>query len=292
MADATFIGLGNMGLALATTAAKAGIRTVAWNRTPDKAAPLRELGAVVSADPKDAISASPVVVVCLYDYDAANEVLMQEDCTAALNGRALVQLTTASPRVAKATHDWAQQNNIAYLDGELIAYPSDIGGDTARILVAGDEKGLEAANSVLRALAPEIDYLGADPARASALSLAINSASLGRIIGSINGAAICEAANIPLEKFYKNLASDALQENDALVESLQKIEAGRLEEAEATVEVWAELPDYMAQFAQDTGYSPDVPEFMRKLFDEAIEKGLKDCDIGALINVLRPQKLS
>ncbi|SHI41058.1 3-hydroxyisobutyrate dehydrogenase [Shimia gijangensis] len=287
MADIAFIGLGNMGLVLAKTAAKAGFDTVVWNRTADKAKPLQELGLIVAAGPKEAILTSPVIVVCVYDYEAADEILRQVGCAEALEGRVLVQLTTATPRTAKATHDWALQQGIFYLDGEIIAYPSDIGSDAARILVSGDEKALVTAAPLLRAFAPEIEYLGSDPSKASALNLATLSASLGRIIGTLNGAAICEAANIPLDQFYKNITKDADQDSDALIKSLKKIASGDLETAEATVEVWAGTSDYMTEFAVEAGYSPEISEFMRKLFDKAIKKGFGNHDVGALINILR-----
>ncbi|MEM9498818.1 MAG: NAD(P)-binding domain-containing protein [Pseudomonadota bacterium] len=288
MADVSFVGLGNMGLALARTAALADLDVVVWNRTAAKADPLRPLGVLCAATAAEAVAASPVTVVCVYDYEAANAILMHEDCIAALTGRVLVQLTTATPRAARAMHDWAQQSHIAYLDGELIAYPSDIGGDDARIIVAGDETALRTASPVLDRLAPEIEYLGADPSRAAALNLAICSASLGRIIGTLNAAAICEAAHIPLERFAKTMDQDAQQESRALAESLKKIESGNLDTAEASIEVWAALPQAMTEFAQDTGYSPDVSEFMRQLFDRAVRQGLGEHDVGALIKVLRP----
>lgn len=290
MADISFIGLGNMGLALAKAAATAGMDIVVWNRTPDKARPLQDLGVIFAADPAEAILASPVIVVCVYNYDAAHEVLTQEDCASALEGRVLVHLTTATPRTARAMYDWARRRGISYLDGEIIAYPSDIGSDAARILVAGDEKALETSAPTLRAFAPEIEYLGTDPTAASVLNLAILSATLGRTIGTLNAAAICEAANIPLETFYKNIARDAEQDSDALVESLRKIANGGLETAEASVEVWAGISDSMTEFTRDTGYSPEISEFMCGLLDKAIKNGFGNYDVGALVNILRPDR--
>ena len=287
MADVSFIGLGNMGLALATTAAKAGMEVVAWNRTPGKAASLAELGGMVAADPQAAIEASPIIVVCVYDYEVSNRVLAQDSCANALAGRVLVQLTTATPRSAKAMYEWARQNEISYLDGEIIAYPSDVGTDAARLLLAGDEQALTAAQPVLRAFAAELEYLGADPAAASALNLASLSATLGRIIGTINGAAICEATNIPLESFYRTIVRDAGQDSDALVESLRKIATGGLDTTEASVGVWAGIAGYLTEFAHDAGINPAVSDFMSQLLGQSMEAGEAESDIGVLINLLR-----
>ncbi|MEM6578867.1 MAG: NAD(P)-binding domain-containing protein, partial [Pseudomonadota bacterium] len=105
MADVTFIGLGNMGSALARTAARAGLNTVVWNRTAEKSIAIKGANVTVAASARDAILASPVIVVCVYDYDAADEILRQEACANALQGRVLVQLTTATPRDATATYE-------------------------------------------------------------------------------------------------------------------------------------------------------------------------------------------
>ena len=68
MAEVSFIGLGDMGFALANTAAKSGREIVVWNRTKDKALPLVDGNVTVASTPAEAISASPMTVVCVSDY--------------------------------------------------------------------------------------------------------------------------------------------------------------------------------------------------------------------------------
>lgn len=41
-----FLGLGTMGLPMAVNMAKAGFQLTVWNRTPEKAGPVLEAGAV------------------------------------------------------------------------------------------------------------------------------------------------------------------------------------------------------------------------------------------------------
>jgi 3-hydroxyisobutyrate dehydrogenase-like beta-hydroxyacid dehydrogenase len=54
--DVSFLGLGDMGFALANTIAKAGYDTIVWNRTKERAAPLLEHGARLASSPAEAIS--------------------------------------------------------------------------------------------------------------------------------------------------------------------------------------------------------------------------------------------
>lgn len=64
----TFLGVGEMGSALAHSALAAGHRVTVWNRTPSKTAPLVEAGARAVADVADALDdADGPIVVCLFD---------------------------------------------------------------------------------------------------------------------------------------------------------------------------------------------------------------------------------
>lgn len=290
MADVSFIGLGAMGFALADTAAKSGRETVVWNRTRGKALPLVERNATIASSPAEAISASPLVVVCVSDYETSNALLGTNDCVSALKGRVLVQLSSGSPRLARAALESSKQAGISYLDGEIAAYTDQIGRADAQILIAGDEEAYSTAESLLKTLAPQTRYLGADPAKSSALNLAILSGSVGLIAGIINGAAICEAAGISPLEFGRDLPQLVMADVDSIAESMEKIENGGLEITDAPIEGWAAIIDLMIQFAEENGYSADVSKFIRQFFGQAANQGFGSHDVGALIHVLRPGK--
>ena len=198
MAQVSFLGLGVMGFALADTAAKSGREIVVWNRTKDKALPLVAENVTVASTPLEAVSASPVIVVCIDNYKATDSILGTAECLAALKGKTLVQLSTGSPTLARAASDWAKRAGISYLDGELVAYVNQIGCDEFPLLLAGDKVAYDAAESLLREFTPKTMYLGSEPEKSSALNLAMLSASLGLTVGVMNGAALCEAAGVSL----------------------------------------------------------------------------------------------
>jgi NAD binding domain of 6-phosphogluconate dehydrogenase len=74
-ASVTVLGLGAMGRALAAALLTAGHPTTAWNRTAAKADALVEQGATRAATPGDAVGSSDVLIACLIDYAAVDEVL-------------------------------------------------------------------------------------------------------------------------------------------------------------------------------------------------------------------------
>lgn len=288
MSDVTFMGLGLMGYALAATANKAGYDTVVWNRTPSRAEPLISEGARSLLDPAEAIAESPIVVVCVTDYAAAESFLQTPEALAALRGRVLVQLTSGSPRMAQSTHTWCHEAGAAYVDGAIMAYPSQIGESVALLLAAGDEKGFSQAEPLLRVLCPDIDYLGTDPRRAPAMDMAILSATVGVMMGVINGVALCEAMGISIERYAKHIPSMVAADADIMAESVRKIATGRLSETEAPIALWGGGPDYRTETLGDAGYNTEISVFMRSLFTRAIKQGLGELDVGALIQTLRP----
>jgi 3-hydroxyisobutyrate dehydrogenase-like beta-hydroxyacid dehydrogenase len=288
MAEVTFLGLGLMGTALAETMLQAGHDTVVWNRTTSREEPLVARGAQKASSPAEAISESPIIVVCVGDYNAAETFLRTPDTLAALKGRVLIQLTSGSVQLAQATHDWSKEVGVLYLDGAIMGYPSDIGSPDSMIVISGDEEGYTLAEPLLRIFAPKLEYLGADPARASAMDSAILSATHGLIFGMLNGAALCEATGISIRQYTKLVQPLLTMEAEAIAGSAIKIEDDTLNDTEAFLATWAAVLNPMIETMEGAGYNSEIPHFMRKMLKRAIDQGWGEYDIGALIKILRP----
>ena len=290
MAEVSFIGLGAMGFALADTAAKSGREIVVWNRTKDKALPLVDGNVTVALTPAEAISASPMIVVCVSDYKTAESILGTSECMAALKGRILIQLSSGSPTLSRSACDWAKSVGVSYLDGEIVAYVNQVGCDEFPLLLAGDKAAYDAAESLLKVYTAETRYLGSDPVKSSALNLAMLSTTLGLTVGLMNGAALCEAAGVSFQDLVKDLPANAVYDAEVLEESFSKIENGGLESSDAPIGGWAKIADLMIEFQEESGYGTDVSAFVRKFYGRAVDLGLGSHDVGSLIQVLRPNK--
>src|ERR1700710_1692922 len=71
------LGTGIMGAGMARNILAAGLPLRVWNRTAAKARPLAEAGAVLAADPADAVRGADVVVTMLGDGDDVRAVVEQ-----------------------------------------------------------------------------------------------------------------------------------------------------------------------------------------------------------------------
>ena len=71
----SFLGLGEMGSALARAVIRAGHPTTVWNRSSDKAMALIDDGARAATTAAESIDAADLIVVCLFDHRSVHEVL-------------------------------------------------------------------------------------------------------------------------------------------------------------------------------------------------------------------------
>jgi len=89
------LGIGAMGHGMATSALRAGIPTIVWNRNRQATVDLAERGAVVAATAADAARQAPIVITMVTDTDAVISIARDQDMLAALDpGSIWVQMST------------------------------------------------------------------------------------------------------------------------------------------------------------------------------------------------------
>jgi 3-hydroxyisobutyrate dehydrogenase-like beta-hydroxyacid dehydrogenase len=89
------LGIGAMGHGMATSALRAGIPTIVWNRTPAPTRDLAEQGADVAATAADAARRAAIVVTMVTDTDAVVSIARDQGMLAALAPGAIwVQTST------------------------------------------------------------------------------------------------------------------------------------------------------------------------------------------------------
>src|ERR687890_743911 len=84
------LGTGIMGAPIARNLCAAGLAVRAWNRTPEKARPLGEAGAVVAGSPAEAAAGAGVLLTMLADADAVLDVAAE----ALAGGMTWLQMST------------------------------------------------------------------------------------------------------------------------------------------------------------------------------------------------------
>ena len=198
----SFLGLGAMGSALATTALDTGRPAVVWNRDPRRAQPLSERGAVVADTVERAVADGPIVV-CLFDHRSVHDVL--DPVVTGLTGRTVINLTTTTPSESRELAAWAASHGIALLDGAILAVPEMIGGPGSAIFYSGPEAVFAEQRELLGRWGESI-YLGPDAGLASLYDMAMLTGMYTMVAGFLHGAAMVAAEGVPATEFARRQA--------------------------------------------------------------------------------------
>lgn len=286
-ASVSVIGLGSMGAALARALVSKGFKVCVWNRNMAKAQPLVDAGAIAAVNIKAAVEASEVIVVCLSEYKATRAVLDAEGAAAALHGRTLLQLSTGTPKDARDLDAWAQQQGAYCLNGDIMAWPKQMGTDAATISVSGAADVYKQQENVLRALAGNVVYLGTEPGASAGLFHAVLAYLAGSWIGFCHGALVAEKEGLRPEDLGLLLEQISPILSAELRHMGEVIQHGRFSDPESTVKTTGEDLLLLVQQAKEAGINSELPEFAAKLFKQAMDAGYGQEEHAAVIKVLR-----
>jgi len=170
------LGLGKMGLGIASNLVKAGHEVVVWNRAAAKAEPLVARGATLAATPRQAAAASDAVISMLADDAALQSVAYGEDGLIA--GLAVKALHISMSTIAVATADRITQDHAAhgqrFISAPVLGRPEAAAAAKLFILAAGAEADLQTAAPIFSAVGQRVFELGTNPGAANLVKLCCN----------------------------------------------------------------------------------------------------------------------
>jgi 3-hydroxyisobutyrate dehydrogenase-like beta-hydroxyacid dehydrogenase len=170
-----FIGLGEMGLAMARNLLAAGYALTAYNRTRSKAEPLAALGAKIAPTASDAVTAGGVAVTMLADDRALEEVTSEGGVVRALGkGGIHVSMSTISPETTRRLAHYHAQGGSVYVAAPVFGRPEAAAARRLWICTAGPEGSKERIKPLLHAMGQGVFDFGEDAGAANVVKLAGN----------------------------------------------------------------------------------------------------------------------
>ncbi|WP_333779672.1 NAD(P)-dependent oxidoreductase [Saccharopolyspora indica] len=277
------IGLGQMGTRLAQAFLAAGHATAVWNRTAAKADALVAQGAVRAETAEAAITASPLVVVCLPDYATALELL--GPVATSLRGRTLVNLTSGTPEEAARMAGWAAGHGADYLDGAAMSGTRLVGRPEALFVFSGSPETFAAHRWVLASLG-NATHLGADPALAPVYDTALFGLAWGALAGFYHSAALVGASGVDPSTFAAVATGHMPFVVSLMAEHARQIGDGRFPDDDGTVEVHAAAMRHLLDTSRAGGIGTDVPQLFSDLLDRAATAGHAASGIASVIETI------
>jgi 3-hydroxyisobutyrate dehydrogenase-like beta-hydroxyacid dehydrogenase len=170
-----FIGLGAMGVAMATNLVKAGFGLSVYNRTADKARPLLDQGAILARTPAEAVAPGGIVVTMVSDDRALEEVTLGANGLVERLGDGVhLSMSTIAPRTARRLADLHRERGGRYVGSPVFGKPEVAAQAKLWIVASGDTAARARVRPLQAAMGQRIFDFGDDPGAANVIKLAGN----------------------------------------------------------------------------------------------------------------------
>jgi 3-hydroxyisobutyrate dehydrogenase-like beta-hydroxyacid dehydrogenase len=288
----TVLGAGSMGITLARLYHRAGYRVSIWNRTAARTEGLPAGGIQVPETLTAAIEAGDVILVCVLDYAATNAILSADGVAASLKGKTLVQLSTGSPKEARALNSYLQASGVAFLAGALQVAPEQMAQPDTTILLSGDEAVFRGHKTTLDVMGGNIQYLGEDISLASAMDLATLSAIYGTLIGFFHGAASSAAAGFDVTAYAGIVAATLPSFAGFLKHEAAVIQSGDYRISQSPLSISIGATQRILEAADESGLNNEFPRLAAALLSRAGAAGYAGEELAAMVKILRANTVS
>ncbi len=192
-----YIGLGLMGRPMALRLLAAGHEVAVWNRSRDKLAAVVEKGARVAQSPAEVARASDIVMTCVTDQRAMEEILFQKDgiVHGASSGKIVVDFSSIAPASAREFATRLAEKGIGLIDAPVSGGVAGAERGTLVVMAGGKPEHIERARPVVMHLAQRFTRMG-DAGAGQATKLC-NQVIVGSLIAVIAEAVrLAEAAGV------------------------------------------------------------------------------------------------
>jgi 3-hydroxyisobutyrate dehydrogenase-like beta-hydroxyacid dehydrogenase len=192
-----FIGLGNMGQAMASSLLKAGYTLTVYNRTLSKAEALTAKGARLAHQPSEAVTKGGIVISMVANDQALEEIVMSPGFLERLGpGGIHLSMSTVSPETSRKLAQLHAQHGSIYLAAPVFGRPEAAATQKLWICLAGPQLARERVRPVLKALGQGIFDFGEDPGAANIVKLCGNFLILSAMEAIAEALALAEKSGI------------------------------------------------------------------------------------------------
>jgi 3-hydroxyisobutyrate dehydrogenase len=282
------LGTGLMGAPMAQRLIEAGHSVSVWNRSPDKAAPLRAAGAQVGADPAAAVADVEAIILTLGDAPAIRAVLLADPVRALLPQKTVIQMGTIGPRESRELAAEVGANGAAYVECPVLGSIPEARAGKLILMMGGSEAQLERWAPLLQAFGPQIRLVG-PVGTAAALKLALNQliAALTTAYSLAIGFAAREG--VPLETLAQVVRESALYAPTFDKKLQRMLERDYDRPNFPTRHLLKDVRLFLDE-ADGLDLGVDALVGIERILTRAVDRGLGSADYSALFEAVCPKK--
>jgi 3-hydroxyisobutyrate dehydrogenase len=157
-----FIGIGLMGRPMVLRLLAAGHEVAVWNRSRDKLGPVVEKGAVPMGSPADVARNSEIVMMCVTDQRAAEDVLFSPAgiMAGAGKGGLIIDFSSIAPESARRSSANLEERGIGLIDAPVSGGVAGAEKGTLAVMAGGKAEDIERARPIVMHLAQRFTRMG------------------------------------------------------------------------------------------------------------------------------------
>ena len=281
-------GIGLMGAPIAIRLLDAGYKVVVWNRTPDKADPLVQIGALRANTAAQAVQSAEILITWLTGKVAIQEVLFPAERASLLEGKTILQMGTIGPSHSRGIEDAAIAHGAEYFEAPVLgSIPEAIKGSLL-VMVGATPEQYEKHLPLLKVFGKNPIHIG-DVGKAAAMKLAFNQLIAGLTASFSLSLGLIQEEGVRTEQFMDMLRDSALYAptfDKKLVRMLER----DYENPNFPTRHLLKDTDLFLDAAADCGLTTACLEGVRDTVALAIAKGLADADYSAINEVIHPPR--
>ena len=206
-----FIGLGHLGSRIAARLLAAGFPVTVFNRDHAKTNALAALGADVAPDPRKLADRVDVVLSCLADRAAVEDVYLATGgvLRTARPGTVIIEMSTVAPETSQKLSQAAREFGISSLDVPVSGSTLAAEAGALTLFGGGERQTFEEASPIFAAIAKQWFYMGPSGSGAT-MKLVVNTL-LGLGMQAVAEAvALGSKLGIPRDVLFDTLAKTAV----------------------------------------------------------------------------------
>jgi len=161
-----YIGVGLMGKPMVLRLLAAGYAVSVWNRSPEKLKPVVDKGARALSSAAEVARASDIVMLCVTDQKAAEDVLFGPDGVAAggATGKLVIDFSSIAPASARAFAKRLSSEGMGLIDAPVSGGVVGAEQGTLAIMAGGSAEDFERAKPVVAHVSARFTHMGASGA--------------------------------------------------------------------------------------------------------------------------------
>jgi len=274
-----FLGIGRMGLPMASRLCQAGCTVHAWNRSRAKAHPLTALGATVHDSAADAVHRADLVISMLENGPVTQEVLFAHGTVQTMRpGALLVDMASIKPTEARDHAARLAAMGLRHIDAPVSGGTVAAEAGTLAIMAGGEAADLAQALAVLQHLGTTV-HVG--PHGAGQLAKLANQMIVGITIGAVSEALLmCAKGGADMAKVREAIGGGFARSRILELHGQRMVD--RDFAPRATMTVQRKDMRNALETAAALGFQAPITELFERLYSDAIDHGLADLDHSGL----------